>query len=90
MRRQLRLILKMLSYVERADGIGKIPLPKCDDYSKDEIAYHVLLCSDSGYLEIRTNDLGGRPLDITRLTWAGHEALEAMRGNGAGNELEGS
>ena len=89
MRRQMRLILKILAYVERAEHIGKISLPKCDDYSKDEIAYHVLLCADAGYLEIRKKDVGGAALDITRLTWSGHETLNAMRRDSAGDELEG-
>ena len=43
MRRQMRLILKILAHVESTTKIGKIPLPKCDDYTQDEIAYHVLL-----------------------------------------------
>lgn len=88
MRRQMRLILKILAYVEGSQGIGKIPLPKCDDYSKDEIAYHVLLCADAGYLCIRKGENNQMPIDITRLTWCGHKALETMKAEDLGREAE--
>lgn len=88
MRRQMRLILKILAYVEKAEQTGLIPLPKCDEYSPEEISYHVLLCSDAGYLEIRMKQMGGNPQDITRLTWKGHEELKRLREDGIENELE--
>ena len=86
MRRQMRLILKILAYVESTMKIGKIPLPKCDDYTQDEIAYHVLLCSDAGYLCIRKGDHNHMPTDIIRLTWCGHKALETMTAEGVGRD----
>ena len=48
----------------------------------DEVKDHVLLLLDAGLIELQPNvdrDL----LIVSRLTWAGHELLEEMRGAGA-------
>ena len=82
MRRQMRLILKILAYVEEATRTGKIALPELNGYTRDEVAYHVLLCSDAGYVCIRKGVHNDMPLDITRMTWCGHKALEKMREEG--------
>ena len=83
MRREMCLIFQILAYVESATAMGKIPLPGLKgDYDKDNIAYHVLLCSDAGFLQVRIKEVGGRPMDIDRMTWAGHEKLEEMKAEG--------
>ena len=48
--------------------------------------YHVLLCSDAGYLCIRKGDHNHMPTDIIRLTWCGHKAMETMRAEGVGKD----
>ena len=83
MRREMCLIFQILAYVECAAAMGKIPLPDLKgNYDKDDIAYHVLLCSDAGFLQVRIKEVGGWPIDIDRMTWAGHEKLEEMKVEG--------
>ena len=42
----------------------------------DELSYHLMLLIEAGFLD---GGLGGRMPTIRRLTWNGHEFLEAVR-----------
>lgn len=89
MRRQMRLIRKLLAYVNGFDHTGKIPLPRCDEYTAAEIAYHVLLCKDAGYLVVRTGGTDNHiPVDIERMTWAGHEKLAELEASRSEHDME--
>lgn len=51
-----------------------------DGYSKEEVAYHVMLLAEAGYVEassLPTTD--GTIWKAERLTWEGHEFLEAAQ-----------
>ena len=53
---------------------------KIDGHSTEEVSYHVMLLDDAGYIEassLPTTD--GTIWKVQRLTWEGHEFLEAAR-----------
>ena len=81
MKRQTKLILDILQYVEEHHVDDSISVPEFDDWSKTEVNYHVDLCVQAGYLD--TPDpiyRSGIPVyqRISRLTWAGHEELDRL------------
>ncbi len=83
MKRHMKLIFKILEYVERSNGNGdSIPSPEFDDYSRREVEYHVQLCSEAGYLTVKKSYGPQAELLIFRMTWAGHEELGRMRREG--------
>lgn len=81
MQRDLNLLRSILLAVESADD-GRSPNPiLVDGYSEAAVGYHVLLAIEAGLLH--GNDvtgLNGPPTAIaSRLTWSGHEFLDAAR-----------
>lgn len=60
-----------------------------EDYSKEEIAYHVELLFEQGLIfgEHYHNIAGGYQFDIKRLTSKGHAFLEALRDNEGFNKI---
>ena len=82
MRRYMKLICLILSHVEKATEPGNIPIPEFQDYRPCQVAYHVQLCEEAGYLDVRMNATTKEPVSIIRMTWAGHEALERLRDGG--------
>ena len=78
MKRNMKLICKILAYVESKKLNEKIEIPKFDNYPQCEVEYHVRLCEEAGYLDIILDEYK-EPDAIQRMTWAGHEALDRMR-----------
>ena len=78
MKRNMKLICKILSYVEGKKLGEEIQIPKFENYPQCEIDYHVQLCDEAGYLEIVLNEYKELAA-IHRMTWAGHEKLEQLR-----------
>ena len=83
MRREQRLIRRLLEYAECTATGAALPVPEYDDYTAVVVHYHVGLCAQAGYLEVAdvTNgaDVGTR-YSILNLTWKGHDKLDALRG----------
>ena len=82
MRRKMKLIRKLLEYREMSVTEGALPAPEFPDYSEAEVHYHLGLCEEAGYLVLYQpawEGPGRRFEGIVRLTWVGHEALDAMR-----------
>ena len=79
MRRQMKLIRLILQYLEDQPvfGDGDIPLPRFEKFGSVDVAYHVRLCSDAGYLILRKCTVETKPV-ILRMTWCGHKALEDL------------
>ncbi|MDE0330126.1 MAG: DUF2513 domain-containing protein [Anaerolineaceae bacterium] len=81
------LILRLLEYAEDNETYEPIAAPRFDDCDTREIHYHLRLCQEAGYLRVKKHPWTGAPhanpkytrYNIVELTWAGHEALEAMR-----------
>jgi DNA-binding transcriptional ArsR family regulator len=82
MKRDMDLAREILLDVEecgQTDGSGYLKLAY-DDHVAQEVTYHVKLLEEAGLLEIRDQSkLNGLQYYPTRLTWAGHEFLDAAR-----------
>jgi hypothetical protein len=85
MKRDLDLIRRILLATEEAPDFSL----SCSDLASEDqpvatIARHVRLVEEAGYLEANLLDLEGHGVldgTISRLTWSGHEFLEAARDN---------
>ena len=80
MRRHMKLIALILAYVEEQKRCKDIPLPRFPEFTAEQVAYHVKLCEEAGYLDIVVSPHDRMPLTIHRMTWTGHEALAKLRG----------
>lgn len=76
MKRDLDLIRAILLQVEEEPREGFPIFLEIPNYDPDTLSNHVRLLAEGGYLESTPWD--GEELP-TRLTWAGHELLEALR-----------
>jgi hypothetical protein len=77
MKRDMDLIREILLQLEEHSYLDSIP-----NYKPEEIAYHVSLLEDAGLVtqEIYHNlFLNDSMLEGIRITWAGHEFLDASR-----------
>ena len=82
MQRKMKLTRKLLEYVEMSNTEERLPVPEFREYREAEVRYHLGLCEEAGYLVLyqpETNDPIRRFGGVSRLTWSGHEALNAMR-----------
>ena len=81
MKRQMKLIRKLLQYAEaNATGLP-IDAPEYQKYSEEEVHYHLGLCSEAGYMRVSNSTYAGMPTPrymIINLTWQGHEELERL------------
>lgn len=79
MPRYQKLIRLILEYVEE-HGTGR-PLapPEFDEYTRTEINYHIGLCDQAGYLEVRKTSGNHPRYRPVSLTWNGHEQLKRGR-----------
>jgi hypothetical protein len=79
MKRDMDLIREIL---HRAEELGpeSVPRPIYDARSPEE-AYQIALMKDAGLVEADMEHTNGIPTGavITRLTWAGHDFLDASR-----------
>lgn len=85
MKRYMKLILLLLEYAEQQTTRRFSP-PELDEYTEEQVHYHVGLCGEAGYLHIEkattTGSLVKPRYTIDSLTWEGHEALERLRKQG--------
>lgn len=79
MERQMKLVALILAQVSKATSTGHIPIPEFEGYRRCEVLYHVQLCEEAGFLDIRVNASDKTPVSIVRMTWAGHEKLDEIR-----------
>jgi hypothetical protein len=79
MKREPDLIRQILLELEKEPYQGQ-PIPiKMDEYSNDEIVYHVMLLNEAGLIEAFDLGIGDVSWMPVRLTWSGHEFLDAAR-----------
>lgn len=76
MKRDLMLVYRMLEQIEHADfDFTNAPIDLAvNGFSRAQIAYHLLLLRDAGFIEVTKNERG--QVAPTRLTWKGHDYLE--------------
>ena len=82
MQRKMKLIRKLLEYVEMSPTEDPLPVPEIDGYDEAQVHYHIGLCEEAGYLVTRkpaSDGPGRRFTGIDRMTWKGHEALDGLR-----------
>ncbi|MCB0396370.1 MAG: DUF2513 domain-containing protein [Flavobacteriales bacterium] len=91
MQRDIDLIRQILIEVERKKSpMGLLDI-EVDNFSKEQISYHVKLLAEAGYLDAKdliTKD--GFEWKPVGLTWLGHEFLDAARDNTVWNKAKKS
>lgn len=81
MKRDMELIRKILLKVEESPT-AYAPAIKFDDYTVTQVRYHSKLLIDAGLVEGHVTPQSNEDApftNITMLTWAGHEFLDAAR-----------
>ena len=80
MKRDMDLVRKILLELEDTPyELGGFDL-ELEGHSPDQISYHVMLLNEAGLIEANDlSTLGGPKWRPKRLTWAGHEFIEASR-----------
>ena len=81
MKRDLSLILDILRFVEehrRPEG-NQLRAPEMDCHEPEYVREHVRLCEEAGLLNSARDKANNKHGAIERLTWSGHEYLDANR-----------
>lgn len=82
MKRDMDLAREILLALEEMPADEEVEL-NLEGYSQEEISYHVRLLSEAGLIEAEDRSgYGGDDWQPERLTWAGHDFLEASRDQG--------
>lgn len=82
MKRDMDLVRDILRAIESSEGTEfDANTLELSGHTSDVINYHLGLLVDAGMAEGTSDQIIGRPPDwyVTRLTWEGHEFLEAAR-----------
>jgi hypothetical protein len=76
MKRDMDLFRSLLLKVEEQPVNGPLTTPEVPGHSEDEVRYHAQLAQDAGFIEA---DFMMDGFIVERLTFAGHEFLDAAR-----------
>ncbi len=91
MKRDMDLIRAMLMAIE-ADEQGYVASLQINGYTQELINYHAVLLSEAGFakiIEIKTEEsVIPVKVIIERLTWTGHEFLDAARDRSIWNQAK--
>lgn len=80
MKRDMELIRKVMLAAEKSEDPTKLVDPKFESHSETEISYQIALLDDAGLLHGHDRTaIGVFRWSAGRLTWAGHEFVEAVR-----------
>ena len=82
MQRDMNLVRQILLKIEEHEHGRAQRSLDIADYSEDQIGYHVYIMIEGGLLEgADVTQMGSKTFEAipTRLTWAGHEFLDAAR-----------
>jgi len=81
MKRDMELVRRvLLDTEEHGGGIGWFELGDIEGHSAEEVSYHVKLLSDAGFIEaLDRSHQRALVWHPKRLTWEGHEFLDAIR-----------
>lgn len=91
MNRNMDLVRKILFEIEAQNDTlsNKIVV---EGYSENEIKYHLAIMNDAGFFEATVAKISGSkyPLIVpSRLTWFGHDFLDASRDENRWNQAKG-
>jgi DNA-binding transcriptional ArsR family regulator len=79
-KRDMELIRSILFAVEEAKPDADLSNLKYDGYSEAQVTEHIGLLVEAGYIEAYSWEGDGRKTYLPkRLTWAGHDFLDAAR-----------
>ncbi len=79
----IRKILLTLESNQNPEEVMTAKRLKLDDWGEDEINYNLLLLLEAGYIKGKDSSSDNRTIVfVTRLTWEGHEFLDAARDDG--------
>lgn len=80
MHRDLSLIRQIMIAIEASTDVWGASLPTIEGHTKDQVAHHVGLLCQAGYVTASDPGLlGERDYEQIHLTWQGHEFLDALR-----------
>ena len=79
MKRHMKLIARILRYVEENGNGASLEHPEVEGYSPIQVSYHVNLCVEAGFLNTSVLISKTTKKMIETLTWKGHEFLDANR-----------
>jgi hypothetical protein len=80
MKRDPDLIREILLELEKENFDGTLQELSLGRHSDDKVQYHIRLLSDAGYVDAEdTSSHSGISMHVRRLTWEGHEFLDAAR-----------
>ncbi len=80
MKRDMDLVRRILLEVEKTQYPGGPHELSIEGYAKEEVTYHIELLKEAGLLlAMSTKSFGGVQHYPIRLTWEGHEFLDAAR-----------
>lgn len=80
MKRNMDLVRQILLEIEEQPFTSKWLDLEIDGFTREEITYHVMILYEAGLLEaVNLTTHGGIDWRPTRMTWEGHEFLEAAR-----------
>jgi hypothetical protein len=88
-KRDIDLIRLILLEVEKNENYMQPIDIQAEGYSPEQIAYHVGLLGDAGYLTLSNKQhLRGFGVSPKSLTWSGHEFLDATRSGTVWHQLK--
>jgi len=90
MKRDMDLIRAMLLAIE-SESSGFAPKIEILGYTEEQIGYHASLLGEAGLakvVDVTSAGSKGPEAIVTRLTWAGHEFLDAARENQRWNQAK--
>lgn len=92
MKRDMDLARKLLLVIEEAPYEGKpgYSLSAIDSHTSEEVDYHIMLLNEARLIQAKsTTYLSGRTKwSVERLTWQGHEFLDAARDQNRWNQAK--
>jgi predicted transcriptional regulator len=89
MKRDMELVRQILIAIEEQSAETSRSRLSIEGYSKEVINYHIMLLKEAGLIEARgTHGTSTTSWTPTRLTWAGHEFLDAARNESVWNNTK--
>lgn len=89
MKRDMDLARLILLEIEQHPFIGVGFELKLEEYKREEITYHIILLAEAGLIEADdASTLANIEWLPKRLTWQGHEFLDAARDNNRWNQAK--
>lgn len=80
MKRDMELMRSLMLAVEASEESALLHIPTIDGYPRAQVAEHVRLAVDAGYMTARDASTYGEVDFIQlRLTWSGHEFLDNIK-----------